>query len=325
MNVGILGVNYKVADLTLRDAVARAFLKRFSLTSPIENFVLLSTCGRSEIYFSHPDLAAAHSEILAILRSEITAEFEERLYSFFASDCFCHLASVTSGLDSAILGETEIQGQVRTAYEAATRLRLLSKELHQLFQKSLKIGKDVRTQFLYEPFGAGLEHAVLLAARNFFGPRLPGPLLIGTSEINMKIARFLAKKRVMVTFCNRTRETGIAAAASCGATFIPWNDLDRLMGTFSWIIAATRCPHYVVGPHTSLGPNPLLMDLSVPCNIAPRMGCTLYTIDDLQNLLQERRRAFAAIAAKARAYVIEKVEDEVAREREKPFLLEHVF
>jgi len=316
MNVGVVGINYKVATLALRDAVARAFLKCFSFSSPIEAFVLLSTCNRSEIYFSGPALASIHSQILALLRQEIAADFEESLYSFFGSDCFCHLASVASGLDSAIFGETEIQGQVRTAYEAASKLRPLSKELHHLFQKSLKIGKDVRTRFLYATPPTGLEHAVFLCARNFFGSRLPEPLLIGTSEINLKIARFLRRRSITATFCNRTQETGKAAAEALGAAFVPWNDLDMVARNFAWIIAATKCPHYVIGPE-SYDCKPLLMDLSVPRNIAPGTAGTLYTIDDLQNMLEAKREAFAAIATKARAWVAEKVEDEIMREREK--------
>src|SRR4051812_9744096 len=120
MRVGIVGINHKLADLKLRERLAKACQKRFGPFQAVHgdhHFILLSTCNRTEVYFSSDDLAATHSYLLSILRTDVEEEFDHKLYSYFGTDCFSHLTRVTSGLDSAIIAETEIQGQVKTAYE----------------------------------------------------------------------------------------------------------------------------------------------------------------------------------------------------------------
>ena len=109
---------------------------------------MLSTCHRTEIYFSALNLAEAHSEILQVLRREIALAFEHELYSYFGFDCFLHLGYVVSGLDSVIIAESEIQRQVKVAYEEVQWYYPLPSCLHFLFQKSLKIGKEKRGNIL---------------------------------------------------------------------------------------------------------------------------------------------------------------------------------
>src|SRR6185295_5000201 len=112
MTIGVFGINHKQADVTLREKLSNAFQRHFSINSPIRNSVLIATCNRVELYFSGDDLAEIHQSIIALLRQEVSEEFEQKCYSFFGKDCFWHLAKVTAGLDSAIVAETEIQGQV---------------------------------------------------------------------------------------------------------------------------------------------------------------------------------------------------------------------
>src|SRR3989304_3124875 len=126
MRIGVLGINHKSASLDVREAVARA---SHAIAADF-SAVLLSTCNRTEIYFSEDDLAGAHSQILHELKSRIGISFEHALYAYFGEDCFFHLAAVTAGLDSGLLGESEIQRQVKAAYQAATGL---SSPLHFLF------------------------------------------------------------------------------------------------------------------------------------------------------------------------------------------------
>ncbi len=136
MRVGLIGINHKLADLKLRELLAYACQKRFGpVFSTHENhsFVLLSTCNRTEVYFSSEDLTNTHNYLLSILRQEVKYEFEQKLYSFFGYDCFFHLSRVTAGLDSAIVAETEIQGQVKTAYDNAQEFSQLPSDLHFLF------------------------------------------------------------------------------------------------------------------------------------------------------------------------------------------------
>src|SRR5436853_2688901 len=109
MRVGVVGINHKLADLKLREQLAITCLKRFGPSQSVHSdhhFIVLSTCNRTEVYFSSDDLAMTHSYLLSILRLDVDEEFDHKLYSYFGVDCFSHLAKVASGLDSAILAET---------------------------------------------------------------------------------------------------------------------------------------------------------------------------------------------------------------------------
>ena len=134
----MLGINHKLADLKLRELLAKASQRRFGAgisTHGSHHFILLSTCNRTEIYFCSDDLAATHTYLLSILRNEVDEEFDQKLYSYFGRDCFHHLARVTAGLDSAIVAETEIQGQVKKAYEFAAQFPICRKRCITFFKK----------------------------------------------------------------------------------------------------------------------------------------------------------------------------------------------
>ena len=127
MRIGVLGINHKSSELPVREMLARACLCKFAKQAEIAQelyCVVLSTCNRTEIYFSADDLAVAHTLILSCLREEVPEPFEHKLYTYFGFDCFLHLAMVTSGLDSVILGESEIQRQVKIAYETTLSIIL---------------------------------------------------------------------------------------------------------------------------------------------------------------------------------------------------------
>jgi len=198
MLVGVLGINHKLASLKLREALIHTAKRKFSPCSSIHSkhfLVLLSTCNRTEIYFHSEDLAETHTYILSILRHEIKEEFDQKLYSYFGFDCFLHLARVTAGLDSAILAETEIQGQVKDAYESSQISQNLPKELHFLFQKALKTGKKIRFKSSLERGMPSLEHALFkLGKTQFAKPQNEKILFIGASEINCKVLRYFKLK-----------------------------------------------------------------------------------------------------------------------------------
>ncbi len=304
MQIAVLGVNHKVAGVNLRELIAKALLRRFSYGEPqvLENasFVVLSTCNRSEIYFSSNDLAHTHQEALAILREEIDCDFEQKCYSFFRKDCLQHLSRVTAGLDSAVIAETEIQGQVRLAYELATTARLLPSTLHFLFQKALKIGKEIRTKFLYQKEIPDIEHAIYAKIKEHFQATKQPMLFIGASSINLKIAHFLANKGYTdITFTNRSpyalqKLKNRFKTMSLNDFYNDWNH-------YNCIIAATKCPHYLISEelYSKYPQKRLLIDLAVPRNIDPAIGSDIINIDSLQEFLVERKNSLqeAVIAA----------------------------
>jgi glutamyl-tRNA reductase len=297
MHIGIIGINHKLADLLLREAIAKACQRRFSLENPLHDgsIVLLSTCNRTELYFSAEDLVLAHQKILSILKTEVEIDFEQKLYTFFGLDCFLHLAKVTAGLDSAILAETEIQGQVKCAYEAGAALRTLSKDLHFAFQKCLKIGKEVRHGFEKFTSAPDLRHALFKTAKDHFGQTLPPVLFVGASEINLKIAQFLKQKGVKnIAFSNRSEAVFPYLIKEFNASVLPWNQLNDEWEKYEIVICATKCPHYILQNKIEKNGDKLLIDLAVPRNIDPALSSDsikLLNIDDLQQLLDARKEA----------------------------------
>lgn len=301
MRVGVLGINHKLADLKLRELLAKTCQRRFGPETSIQdkhNFILLSTCNRTELYFNSDDLATTHSHLLGILRNDVCEEFDQKLYSYFGQDCFLHLCRVTAGLDSALVGETEIQGQVKSAYEYAIKYHQLPFELHYLFQKSLGIAKKVRSALPTKPGLPDIEHAIFQTGNYLFeNPQQAKILFIGASDINQKILGFLKNKNLPeIYLCNRSREKGTIIANKHDVPLVNWEELDR-WHTYDWIILGTRAPDHLLSlKHIpqSLNSKKLIIDLSVPRNADPLLSrhpnVTLLNIDQINRRLKIRRK-----------------------------------
>lgn len=298
MHIGVIGLNHKLGNVPLRGLFANTCEKIFTAHSPIP-CVLLSTCNRTEIYFSAPMPQILHSQILYFLREELNFEFEHLLYSYFNADCFTHLARVCSGLDSAIAAETAIQGQVRDAYRQAMQLHTLPYELHYLFQKASKISKEVRQSLSSLNGFPTLEHAILQIGssyfKNFEGKNL---LFVGASNVNKSILAFLKNKGLNITLCNRTHKEW----ENCQT--LSWNALET-WHRYDWIIVATKSPHYLIKKTAYLCENArsLLIDLSMPANVDRRLstheGLTLMDIDTVNETLSYSRKQYKQILQKA--------------------------
>ena len=259
LRVGVIGINFKTADLQLRESIARgaehlAGERALFFRHPT---VLLSTCNRTEIYFHAEDLVEAHIDVLALLRASVEESFDHRLYSYFGIDCLAHLCRVAAGLDSAILAETEIQRQVKVAYEKSSSLYRLPGALHYLFQKALKVGKTVRRQLELER-GAPSLYGTLwrIAEQNRKGKRI---LLVGYSEINRGFAAFLSRKGIQDVSFVTTHPSLVRCENGriCGRS-----ELDRWR-EYDLIVAASKAERYLIQGAAS-GSEHLIFDLSVP-------------------------------------------------------------
>lgn len=310
MQIGVVGLNHKLADLKLRERIAKTCQRRFGSSCSVHidhDFVLLSTCNRTEIYFFSQDLPKTHKYILSILRADIEEEFDQKFYSFFNEDCFQHLARVTSGLDSAIIFETEIQGQVKLAYEEACRFSNLSFNLHFLFQKCLRIAKKVRAVIPSERGIPDIEHAILNTGKHFFNNvESQRVLFVGVSTINLKILHFLRKKNIAdITLCNRTDKRAKEFADRYQINYQPWKNLQQWT-EFDWVIFGTKSPEHLIstkGLSTPIHSQKLIIDLSVPRNVAPCIGrnsqITLLNIDQLNCILKHRKKKVYSLVSHA--------------------------
>lgn len=304
MHVGVIGINHKSAELQFRDIMAKLSLRRFGPKNSCHgeiSYILLTTCNRTEIYFSSDNLAETHTYLLGILRQDIgEGGFEHLLYAYFGEECFSHLARVTAGMDSAILGETEIQGQVKRAYIEALCGRKIAADLHFLFQKCLKIGKNIR-RLLSITNEQTLEKAVLLAAEGFLGDLSTKRLLfVGISQINQKIYHTFKEKGLKdLTFCNRTEEKATQFALKENVKILKWEELHKWT-TFDLALFATKSPDFVISKRSLLlsRKRRLIMDLSVPRNVDPAIGrhplITLLNMDEIVGIQSRSRSEFPA-------------------------------
>lgn len=317
MRVGVVGINHKLADLKLREQLAKACQKRFGIWQALHEqhtFLLLSTCNRTEIYFCSHDLTAAHIYLLSILRVEVEEEFDHKLYSYFGIDCFNHLTRVTMGLDSAIIAETEIQGQVKLAYESTSDCHSLPADLHFLFQKALGIAKKLRSELQLGRGMPNLEHAILQIGKNVFStPEKARLLFVGASDINEKILLFLkSKKFENITLCNRSDKPARRIAKEQCIEYLEWEKLP-LWHAYDWIVFGTKSPDFLISLNAmnqmQWKDQKLILDLSVPRNVDPKIGhddrVTLFNIDQINRLLNIRHSHMNHLLSEAEKRVTE--------------------
>lgn len=296
MDIGIIGVNYKSADLTYRENLVKNLEKiQFSKFWHPFSKVIVNTCNRLEVYFHSPELTEAHSHLLHDFTREFNQKSHYKLYSYFGKDCFEHLAKVTAGLDSAIFAETEIQGQVKNAYIKAHQSGLCSKELHFLFQKSLKIGKDMRSLISNEKKSHGLVQTILGLNKNlkkFY--KKPKILFIGASKINLQIIKCLSKIDYEIYLANRTFEKTLQYSKELLVKPFLWQEIEN-WDQFDGVVLATKCHEYLINKNQKeIKSEKLIIDLSVPRNACPQMNLDPYikllNIDQVSKMVKKNQK-----------------------------------
>lgn len=191
MNIGVIGLDFSKLGLRVSDACMALTTSEFT---PIHSqVVLLKTCHRFELFFAAEDLTKVSVNLLHHLSQLLALDSSEPLYSLFGYDCFFHLAKVVSGIDSRVFGEDEILRQVKVAYERDKKGAKLDFALHFLFQKCLKLGKEIRSTVGPRSRSPGLPSAIFtLLQTHFTSIKGVKVLLIGNSMINRKVYGHLA-------------------------------------------------------------------------------------------------------------------------------------
>jgi glutamyl-tRNA reductase len=257
--------------------------------------VVLSTCNRTEIYFSADNLAEAHSELLNILREEVNIPFEHKLYSYFGFDCFLHLAYVTAGLDSVIIAESEIQRQVKISYEQTLLHYSLPSCMHYLFQKCLKLGKEIRTDLPLAQNQFTIAKILFQISEHLLKDLSNIPLLfIGNSEINRKVIAFFKRKGIRdITLCTRSLHSAGEIAEREEIALLSWENLFRWQ-EFSLVICGSNAPDHIVSNPGDAMQTRLIFDLSVPRNVDPRLSrhpnLALLNMEELSLLIEQKQQ-----------------------------------
>jgi glutamyl-tRNA reductase len=300
----LLGTSHKTAPLALRERVAlpegraEAFMRELGEHPEIREAVVLSTCNRTELYVVVGDPVEAETTVLGMLARQAglrPTELLDAIYSHRNCDAARHLYRVTSGLESMIVGEAEVQGQVKRAYETALAARTTGPLTNKLFRAALATGKRVRTETAIGAGGASVASVAVEAARTALGELASRHvLIIGAGETAELTARALSEQGVSTMFvANRRRERAIALAQRFGGSTIAFDRLPSELERADIVVASTASPHSIVGAEELAlvtaardGRPLLLLDLAVPRDIDPDCaslpGVTLVDIDGLQ-------------------------------------------
>jgi glutamyl-tRNA reductase len=325
-----LGASHKTAPLALRERIAltdnaaEPLLRELTAHPSIGEAVALSTCNRTELYLLVTDPVEAESAVLALLarRAGIRpTELLDGIYALRNCDAARHLYRVASGLESMIVGEAEVQGQVKRAYEAALAARTTGPMTNKLFRAALETGKRVRTETAISAGRASVASVAVDAAQDALGDLTARHvLLIGAGETAELTARALHDHGVTTMFiANRRRERAIALAQQFGGASGSFDALPTELMRADIVISSTSSPHALLGAEELAVVNSdrqgrplLLVDLAVPRDIDPACaelpGVTLLDIDGLQAQVRRHISVRQAEARRAEGIVEEEIQ-----------------
>jgi glutamyl-tRNA reductase len=325
-----LGISHKTAPVHLRERLAltqaavRGFLHEVAAHPDVHETVVISTCNRTELTLVVADAVAAESAVLGMLARRAGVrpiELAERLYSPRNCDAARQLFRVCAGLESMIVGEAEIQGQVKRAYEEALAAGTTGPLTNRLFTAALQAGKRVRSETSIGLGRASISSvAVDLAIGALGGVADRHVVIIGAGETSELTARALADRGVTTMFvANRHADRARAMAARFGGGVVALDDLPAQLECADVVVASTASPHPIVGEEElelvmrARGGRPLLLvDIAVPRDIDPACrslpGVTLYDMDDLQSAVAHTLSVREAEARRAEEIVEEEIQ-----------------
>jgi glutamyl-tRNA reductase len=326
-----LGVSHKTAPLALRERLAlpsgraSSVLRELTAHDSIHEAVAISTCNRTELYLVAADPVEAENATLAILsrQAEIRpTELVGSIYSIRDAEVVRHLFSVAAGLDSMIVGEAEVQGQVKRAYELALSEGATGPISNRLFRDALGTGKRVRTDTEVGRSQASVSSVAVELAAGLLGDLSKRRVLvIGAGENGELTAEALRRRGVHTVFvANRRYDRAIGLAQRFGGSAVRFEDLPAELGRADIVVSCTSSPHQIFGREElevvieERGRKPLvLIDIAVPRDIEPSVrdlcsGITLFDMDDLQAEVARNLSVREAEAAKARSIVDEEAE-----------------
>jgi len=316
-----LGVSHKTAPLDLRERLsltegsAAGALRELTGAEGIHEAAAISTCNRTELYLIVSDPIEAESTALGVLtrQAEIRpTELLGHLYSLRSTEASRHLLRVTAGLDSMIVGEAEIQGQVKRAYELALVEGATGPILNRLFRGALAAGGRAREETGIGEKGVSIPSvAVELARRSIGDLSAQHVLMVGAGETAELVARAMVARGVHTVFvANRHYDRAIGLAQQFQGAAVRFEDLPEQLESADIVVSATNSPHHIVErdglEHVMevRGGRPLLaIDLAVPRDIEPACreipGVSVFDIDDVQQIVERNASGREAEAKRA--------------------------
>ena len=305
MHLFALGVNHTTAPVSIREHVAfhseslSLALRDLTAHRPVKEAAILSTCNRTELYCNTDDPQAA-LEWLAEYHRLQPSSIQPYTYTLNSHDAVKHAFRVAAGLDSMVLGEPQILGQMKQAVKIAENAGTLGTLLHKLFQKTFAVAKEVRTTTDIGASSVSMAAASVKLAQRIFGDLKPLKVLfIGAGEmIELCAEHFAAQQPAAIAVANRTLDRGLQLAQRFNGQAILLADLPDHLADYDIVITSTASQLPIVGlgmveravklrKHRPM----FIVDLAVPRDVEPEVGdlddVFLYSVDDLAQIVQE--------------------------------------
>lgn len=315
--IGLLGINHKTAPLEVRECFVFAeddiveLAKHYKKRDGFEGLFVLSTCNRTELYFvfQNSDIQAPFTELTADLAKfkNFDGELEQYTFTHQNDAAVKHLFQVAAGLDSMILGEYQIVGQMKDAYFIAKENEFLGPTLTRMFHKSLETGKKIRTNTEVSKGALSVSYAAVKMAEELMdvlcGKKV---LVIGAGETGQIAIKHLKKKGCSdLTIANRTLEKAVVLAQKINSQFVEMKNIPEILHEQDIVLVSTACKHALITREMVQKAMDkketkalLLIDLSVPRNVEPGLdeipGVGLIDMDRLQQMVeksQENRKS----------------------------------
>ncbi|WP_026973326.1 glutamyl-tRNA reductase [Aliagarivorans marinus] len=325
MSLLVIGINHNTASVALREQVAFSpeqsaeAMTSLAANQQLET-VIVSTCNRTEIYAHLPKDYAPEQlvEWLVEHKQLSRGELLDSIYTYQQQQAVGHLMSVASGLDSLVLGEPQILGQVKQAYTEAREAGAVSSVMERLFQKAFSVAKQVRTETDIGANAISVAFAAVTLAKQIFGDLSESSvLLVGAGETIELVAKHLRDQGVTkLRVANRTIARARLLADEFGGTAMTLNDIPEVLASCDIVISSTASPLPIIGKgmvESALKQRrrqPMfLVDIAVPRDIEAQVDelrdAYLYSVDDLQGIVEQNKASRREAAIEAEAIVNE--------------------
>ncbi len=329
-NLLLVGLSHHSAPVEVRERLAfsngtlESALRRLVDADTVREGAILSTCNRVEVIACATDLDTASEKIKTLLAEEqqvVRSLFEGHLYTRVGKDAVSHLFRVAASLDSMVVGEPQILGQVKDAYAASSALGTLGVILHRCFHKSFSVAKRVRSETRVAVKAVSLSSAAVDLARGIFdhlGDKTA--MVIGAGEMGEQTVRHLQSNGIgTVLVTNRTFHRAVELARQCNGTVVPFEQWHKHLRLADVVIGSAGGTDYLLVPPVveevlrERKRRPMFfIDLGVPRNFDPRINnldnVFLYDIDDLEKVIENNKDEREREAVRAEAIVAEEVE-----------------
>jgi glutamyl-tRNA reductase len=331
MHLLLVGINHRTAPVEVRERVdfhargLQAALRALAERGSAREAVVLSTCNRAEVYVACDDAAATRRDVVHFVseyNDVATGDVSAHMYDVADLEVARHLFRVAAGLDSLVMGEPQILGQVKDAHTAAGEAHTAGPVLNRLFHASFAVGKRVRTETGLGSGAVSVSYAAVALARKIFGD-LDGRsvAVIGAGEMGKLTAIHMKSQAVRhVTIVSRTMSHAARTAEAIGgASAAPWEELDAVVGASDIVITATGAAAAILTKAriaSIMRPRrnrPLfIIDIAMPRDVEASAGeieqVFLYNIDDLQATVRENLARRASEVSRAETIVGEEVD-----------------